>query len=194
MTPEGLIKELEEVYINKPNRFKHVIGVKETAIKLGKIHKVDIHKLTIAALLHDITKYYSKEENIRIIKGNFANAEEIITEFNEHILHAFSAYVLARDTYHIKDEDILNAIKYHTIGKKDMNLYEKIIFISDYIEPNRTYESCVKVRKLAFENIDLAVYTAINDSIIFYEETGGQIPKSAYEAREFYYQLLGGKV
>ena len=93
--------------------------------------------------------------------------------------------------YNITDDDILNSILNHTIGKEAMTIYEKIIFISDYIEPNRVYESCIKVRKLAFESLDLAVYTAIDDSIKFYEKNGGQVPESAYRARKYYKKVIG---
>ncbi len=193
MIVDDLINELYQIYSKKPNRLKHVLGVRDTALKLGKIHNVDLDKLEVAALLHDITKYYSKEKNIDLIKKHFADAEEIINEYNEHILHAYSAYIVAKEVYGVTDEDILNPIKYHTIGRSKMSIYEKIIFISDYVEPNRTYESCIKVRNITFDNIDLAVYTAIDDSIKFYEENGGQIPKSAYTAREYYKQLLEEK-
>lgn len=194
MMSTAILLELEEIYKDKPNRLKHVLGVRDTAIALGRLHDVDIDKLEQAALLHDITKYYTNEENIRLIQTYFENSDEIIKENNEFILHAFSAYVVAKTIYKVEDEDVLSAIMNHTIGKAEMSIYEKIIFISDYIEPNRTYESCVKVRKIAFENIDLAVFTAINDSIIFYENNGGQVPSSAYMARDYYYNLLGGKI
>lgn len=193
MIRERLLVELESIYSSKPNRYKHVLGVKETAVKLGLIHNCDVVKLETAALLHDITKYYSKEENIKIITDNFDNSDEIIKEYNEHILHAYSAYIIARDVYHINDKDILDPIMYHTIGREKMTIYEKIIFISDYIEPNRIYESCVKVRKLAFESLDLAVYTAIDDSVKFYEKNGGQVPSTAYLAREYYKKILEEK-
>ncbi len=190
MTSDELIKELEVVYSNKPNRLQHVLGVRDTAVRLGEIHNCDTSKLEIAALLHDITKYYSTEKNNELITKYFENSEEIIREYNIHILHAYSAYVVAKKLYNITDEDILNPIMHHTIGKEDMTIYEKIIFISDYIEPNRTYDSCKRVRKIAFDNLDLAVYTAIDDSIKFYEVNGGHVPTRAYIAREFYKQIL----
>lgn len=194
MNIDTIKEDLSRLYEKKPHRLQHVFGVCETAKKLGKMHQVDLEKLEIAALLHDITKYYTTEENIKMIQKYYANSEEILEEFNIHILHAFSARVVAREKYHVTDSDILDAIENHTIGRANMSIYEKIIFISDYIEPNRTYESCVKTREIAFDNLDLAVYTAINDSIIFYEKNGGQVPKSAYLAREYYYDILGGNV
>jgi predicted HD superfamily hydrolase involved in NAD metabolism len=193
MTPGDLITKLTDIYSHKPNRLKHVIGVRDTAKKLGKLHGADLHKLELAALLHDITKYYTNERNIEVIKDNFDNYNDIINQFNEHILHAFSAFVVAKETYGVTDKDVLDSIMNHTIGKPNMTIYEKIIFISDYIEPNRTYDSCVKVREMAFKDIDLAVFTAIDDSIKFYERTGGQVPKTAYHAREYYQKVLEEK-
>jgi predicted HD superfamily hydrolase involved in NAD metabolism len=190
LIPKDILPELETLYQYKPNRLQHVLGVRDTAIELGKIHQVDIKKLEIAALLHDITKYYSMEQNVALIKKHFANYQEILQEFNESILHAYSAYVVAKEVYQIKDPDILNPIMHHTIGKPEMTIYEKIIFISDYIEPNRQYESCKKVRKIAFDNLDLAVYTAIDDSITHFEKFGGNVPKTAYQARTYYKALL----
>lgn len=190
MTQDNLIKELSVIYCLKPDRLKHVLGVRDTAAKLGRIHKANLDKLQLAALLHDVTKYYTKEENIELIKNYFDNYEEIIAQFNEHILHAFSAYVVSKVVYGITDHDILDPILNHTIGKPNMTLYEKIIFVSDYVEPNRTYDSCVKVREIAFKDLDLAVYTIIDDSIKHYEKSNGQVPETAYQAREYYQKLL----
>ncbi len=181
-----LISELKD----NPNRLKHILGVRETAIKFGKKFDLDLDLLETAALLHDITKYYTLKQNKLIIDGYYEETEEIYNNYNEQILHAFSAYVLAKEKYNIKSGEILNSILNHTIGRPNMSMYEKVIFISDYIEPNRTYESCVKVRKIAMNNIDKAVFTAIDDSIKFYEAKGGLIPLIAFEARHFYRKLL----
>lgn len=190
MIKEEILENLEKIYIKKPHRLSHVIGVRDTALELGKRYNCDLEKLEIAALLHDITKYLNYEEHIKIISNYFPNSKAIISEYNEHILHAFSAYVVAKQKYGIEDEDILNAIMSHTIGKPAMTIYEEIIFISDYIEPNRTYESCKKVRTIAADSLHLAVFTAIDDSITHYEKHDGQIPKTAYEARTYYKNLL----
>lgn len=190
MTLDQIKQDLEEIYNDKPHRLEHVYGVVEMAKKLGKQHDCNIETLETAALLHDITKYYSDDENKRIIQQYFTNAKEIIESFNTNILHAFSAVAVAHRTYGITDPIILGAIEHHTIGKPAMNLYEQIIFIADYIEPNRTYESCKKVRAIAFESLDLATYTAIDDSIRHYEMEKGHIPAVAYEAREYYKQIL----
>ncbi len=185
-----LEKKLKKLYASKPHRFAHVLGVRDTAVKLGLQHNVDIKKLEIAALLHDITKYFPFEGNVKLITKYYDNSEKIIKEYNKEILHAFSATVVAQNEYGITDSDILDAIRSHTIGKPAMSPYEQILFVSDYIEPNRTYESCIRVRKIAETSLDLATFTALDDSIKYYEARDGLIPKTAYEAREYYKQLL----
>jgi len=181
--------DLELLLKFKPNRLQHIYGVKDTAISLGKKYNLDLKKLELASLLHDITKYYSYEYNVEVIKKNYKNHEEILSEFNKATLHAFSAAVVAKEKYNIDDEDVINAIISHTVGKPKMNLYEQILFISDYIEPTRKYDSCIKVRKIAEYSLDKATYEAINDSIILYEGMNQMIPKTAYQARIYYKDL-----
>lgn len=183
---ELIYNDLIDYLKDKPNRLAHVLGVKETALKFGKKFNLDLDKLETASYLHDITKYHTLKQNTLIIKENFENSEDILNEFNEEILHAFSAKALAENKYNITDIDILDPILNHTIGRENMSIYEKVIFISDYTEPSRTYESCIKVREIAKSSIDLAVFTAIDDSIKFYEKLNSKIPQTAYAAREFY--------
>jgi len=188
-----IIEDLKIGLSGKPKRLEHIYGVRDTALKIGKKYGLDLEKLEMTALLHDITKYYSKEDNIKIINSYFPESKLIYEEYNDEILHAFSAYVVAKTKYGVTDDDILDPILNHTIGRPAMSMYEKVIFISDYIEPNRTYASCVKVRKIVNESLDLAVFTALDDSIQFYENIGSKIPLIAYEARK-YYRPIGGKL
>lgn len=183
-------RDLEDIYKDKPHRLKHIQGVLETSLKLGQIHNLDLNKLTLAALLHDITKYEDTSFHKEIIKEHYENPKEIFRDFNDQILHSFSAAVIATQSYGILDQDVLDAILSHTIGRPEMTMYEKVIFISDYIEPNRTYKSCVETRSIAFKNLDKAVYKAINDSIKHFEKEGNQIPKQAYLARDYYKHIL----
>lgn len=189
---ERIKKDLENAYqkINKTHRLTHVYGVLETALTLAKKYHVDEHKITLAALLHDRTKYYSEDEHIDLIQKCFDDADWIITAFNKNLLHAYSGCAYAILTYNITDQDILNAIMHHTVGKPHMSMLEEILFISDYIEPSRTYPSCVKVRKIAQTNLTKAIYTAMNDSITFFEQQHQNVPKLAYLARAYYQEEL----
>ena len=193
MTKEEIRRDLEIALSEYPLRLKHVYGVRDTALKLGRKYNLDLDKLEIIALLHDITKYYSKEDNKKVIDSFFPNSNFIYEEYNDNILHAFSAYILAKTKYKIKDGEILNSIMNHTVGRPNMSMYEKVIFISDYIEPNRIYDSCIKVRKIVDKSLDLAVFTAIDDSIQFYEARNGKIPLIAFKARHYYRNLLEEK-
>ncbi|MCF7927098.1 MAG: bis(5'-nucleosyl)-tetraphosphatase (symmetrical) YqeK [Candidatus Izimaplasma sp.] len=187
---EQIIQDLKELYQDKPDRLGHIFGVLEQAKKLGKKYDLDIKKIELIALLHDYTKYYSKKQNEKIIKEHYDNANYILKNYNENILHAFSAPIVIQEKYGITDDEILQAIMHHTVGKPNMSLLEKVIFISDYTEPNRSYESCKEVREILKESIDKAVYTAINDSINLFEEKNHHIPKIAYEARDYYKRKL----
>ncbi len=183
----GKIKaDLEHRYKRHEHRLDHVLGVAETAMDLGERVGLDSRKLLIAALLHDITKYESDEYHQEKIKEHFSNSEEIFSEYSPKLWHTFSAYVYAIEEYQIDDSDILEAILHHAIGAPAMNPYAEILFLSDYIEPNRTYNSCVKVRQIANESIDKAIYEAMNDTILFHQQEGERIPKIALEARDYY--------
>lgn len=190
MIKDTILSDLLIELKDKPQRLEHILGVRDTAIRFGKKYNLDLNILETAALLHDITKYYTLKQNKDIINRYFEETDRIYKYYNENILHAFSAYVLAKEKYNIKDGEILNSILNHTIGRANMSMYEKVIFVSDYIEPSRTYESCVKVRKIAESSLDKAVFTAIDDSIKFYEKEDGLIPLVAYEARHYYRKLL----
>jgi predicted HD superfamily hydrolase involved in NAD metabolism len=185
-----LTKKIEKRFKHKKHRYTHILGVKDTAVALGKEYDLDVKKLKIAALLHDYTKYYSYTKNKKIIKKHYENPKEILKDYSKGILHAFSARVIAQEKFGIDDTDILDAILHHTVGKPAMTMYEKIIFISDYIEPGRTYKSCIKVREIAKDNLDKAVYEALNDTITFHEKKGSKSPKIAYEARQYYKSIL----
>ena len=181
---ETIKNDVIAIYRHRVDRLNHIYGVKDMALRLGKIYGEDLDKIRIVALLHDYTKYESREFHERLIRREYN--ERIIQEYSKPLYHGFSAAVIAKEKYQINDHDSLRAIESHTVGRPNMSLLEKIIFISDYIELNRMYPSCVKVREIAFNNLDLAIYEAINDSIKLYEHNGGFIPKIAYEARDFY--------
>ncbi|QMS85624.1 bis(5'-nucleosyl)-tetraphosphatase (symmetrical) YqeK [Candidatus Xianfuyuplasma coldseepsis] len=185
-----IIADLEVAYDHKPHRLDHVFGVRDIALKFGRQFNCNLEWLEIAALLHDITKYESEEFHRTMIKQYYDDAEMILNEYNTNILHAFSAAVVARTKYGITNEEILNAITHHTIGRPGMSIYEEILFLSDYIEPNRTYESCVRVRKIADHAFVKAIYVAMQDSINHHEKQQALVPNTAYQALQYYQHKL----
>ena len=167
------VKEIEEKVYQKyqgTKRLKHILGVADLAKKLAKKFDLDSEKAYIAGLLHDYCKYETIDEMKKII-----NNQEIILKFEKapQIYHAYASSVVAYNEFGIKDQDILNAIKYHVYGRVGMSLFEKIIVLSDYCEDSREYDKCKEVRKILDNgDFNLAMYLCIKYTIEFVLEKG----------------------
>lgn len=142
--------------ILSPKRFNHCVNVSLMAEKLAKNYGVDSEKAKLAGLLHDICKEKTDEENVEILKKNgyFVSSDKINAV---KILHGPSASFFLKEEYDITDTEILNAVRYHTTGRKNMTLFEKIIFTADYISSERDWSNVEEIRSIAFRNIDEAV-------------------------------------
>lgn len=146
-------------------RFKHTVGVMETAVALAKLYGADEKKAELAAIFHDYAKYRPREEMEKVILEE--NLPRDLLEHNIELWHAPVGAVLVEKETGISDEDILNSIRYHTTGRAGMTLLEKIIFLADYIEPGRNFPGVDEVRALARENLDLAMIKALANTISF---------------------------
>jgi len=175
------IKNILKEDIDK-ERYKHTIRVAETAIELAKNYKVDTEKAYIAALLHDSAKYKDKDTLLKKAQ-EFGIILDTVMKNNPHLIHPFLGAKLAEVKYNILDEDILNAIKYHTTGRKNMSILEKIIFIADYIEPGRDFEGIEKIRKISFKDIDLSIILAMDNTLKYIINKGWLIHPNTIETR-----------
>ncbi|MFB0918526.1 MAG: bis(5'-nucleosyl)-tetraphosphatase (symmetrical) YqeK [Clostridiaceae bacterium] len=171
----GLLNELKKYlkYNLDDKRYKHVLGVRKTAEELALTHMKFKNKtqrdefiksVAIAALAHDIDKGKDPEDLYKILKKEKIPELKIIKSSPE-VYHAFSGAVKARETFNIKDEDVLNAIRYHTTGRAGMSDLEKIIYLSDYIEPGRSFSGLDKIRKMSQKDLDKDCILAF-DSVI----------------------------
>ena len=133
------------------SRFEHTLRVADLATKLAIHYGVDVDKTWLAAVLHDLEKNISLDENDRLVKMYGLDDKYI---GNQNLSHSKLAAVVSRDKLGIYDEDILNAIAFHTTGRADMSMLEKIIFVADTCEEGRTYKEASMLRKKAFEKID----------------------------------------
>ena len=114
-----------------------------------------------------------------------------VEEKSPFLLHAVLGAHIAREKYDVKDQEILDAIACHTTGKPDMTLLEKIIFISDYIEPMRSKaENLPLIRHMAFEDLDLAVYTTLRDTLVYLEKEKTCLDNQTTMAYNYYRQLI----
>jgi predicted HD superfamily hydrolase involved in NAD metabolism len=171
-------------------RYEHVIGVYETAVKLAKHYGVDEQKAAIAALYHDYAKYESIEEQIAHLEL------KVIKKYADTpvMYHALAAAFHLENDFHIKDQDVLNAIRYHVWGRAEMSILEKIIFISDYCEPNRKFMDSTYIFELALKDIDLATEYCMkltSEDIIKKDGTEHEDQVSAYH---YYMEVNSGKI
>ncbi len=166
--------ELKEIVKSKMSlkRFTHTLGVVEMSEKLAKIYNANIEKCKVAALLHDICKEMNMEYIKNICKNKFINelSEEDLE--NNEILHGFAGAYYVKNELGINDKEILNAIKYHTVGAKDMTLLEKIVYIADAIEYGRNYPSVVEIREETFKNLDKGILMEIEHKEEYLESIG----------------------
>lgn len=148
----------------KQNRYNHTLGVVETAKKLAEINGISIEKAEIAAFAHDVAKNLSLEKMQSIIDKN--NLELTNTEKeNSNLWHSIIAPIEARNKLEIDNEEILDAIRWHTTGKENMSILTKIIYIADMIEPGRDFPGVEKIRQTTFENLDAGVLLGLTESM-----------------------------
>ena len=183
-----LTKAMEETLSGK--RFQHTLGVAYTAAAMAMKYDVDVKKALIAGLLHDCAKCMSDEKLLKLSEKDNIEVTDVERR-NPYLLHAKVGAMLARKEYDIEDDEILNAITYHTTGRPGMTDLEKIVFVADYIEPGRDKAPNLdKVRKLAFEDLDGTVRKILKDTLKYLEgEKGGDGEIDPMTAKTYeYYQ------
>lgn len=178
-------------------RFSHILGVERCAVSLGKLFLPDrVDDLSAAALLHDVTKEIPTDQQIEMLENSgFPLTDE--DKMTPGVLHSFTApLMIKRDFPEFATEDILLAVGNHTVGREKMSVFEKIIFISDYAEDTRPYESCKRVRSVLFDNIDdlagdelmkrldLAMLMSVNGALDALERMGHKINSRMYLTRK----------
>ncbi len=181
---QKLRKELQESL--KPDRFDHTLGVAYTAAALAFAHGADAEKALIAGMLHDCAKCMSHDEQIKICEKNNIEISDV-EKRNHSLLHAKVGMYLARTKYDVYDTEILNAIRWHTTGREDMSLLEKIVYIADFIEPNRKpLEGMDIIRKEAFTDIDRCLSHILHDSVIYLDTIGKEVDEATNNAYQYY--------
>ncbi|WP_277584528.1 bis(5'-nucleosyl)-tetraphosphatase (symmetrical) YqeK [Psychrobacillus antarcticus] len=163
MKHEQLLEQMKSRMPEK--RFIHTKGVAETAIQLAKMYGEDVDKAEIAGILHDSVKYAEKEWLRSIIISEKMNP--LLLDFNYELWHAPVGSFVARTEFLITDPDILQAIEFHTTGRAGMSKLEKIIYVSDMIEPSRKFSGVEFLRERARVDLEDAMTNCIRHSISF---------------------------
>ena len=166
------------------DRYEHTLRVVKTCQELSKSYGADIEKVEVAALLHDSAKIDGSKDIVKVAK-EFNLLDDEIYLYNKALIHGPLAAKLAKEKYNIEDEEILDAIKYHTTGRKAMGLVEKIVFMGDFIEPDRKFDGIDEIRRVSFIDLDRALLLALNSNLEFLLKEGKLISKDTIEARNY---------
>lgn len=163
-------------------RVKHSLGVVETSEKLAELYGVSKEKAKLAALIHDCAKNMRIDRQFSVLRDNGIFIDEV-SENSPQVLHGKVGALIAKNLMGIEDEEILSAVEFHTTGKKDMSILEKIIYIADYIEPNREYPGVKELREITFRNLDEGVIKGFDNTITHVIKLGQLIHPLTIEAR-----------
>lgn len=166
-----------------PKRYKHTINVKKMAVHLAEKYGADPEKAALAALLHDALKERKKDELLQILQDNAIIAQNAQNS-PAPVWHGVCAAILAQTKWGVTDPDVLSAIRCHTTGKPGMSKLDKIIYLSDMISEERDYPEVYELRQLAEQDLDLAVFTAVEKNIGWMRESGKSIDSLSLQAYE----------
>lgn len=186
--PKKIRKTLEKILDEK--RFEHTLGVAYTASALAMRYDGNVKKAEIAGLLHDCAKCIDNDKKLSMCQKYNININEFEKK-NPFLLHAKLGSFLAMKKFNVNDKDVINAILNHTTGRPEMSLLEKILYVADYIEPNRVQAPNLKeIRKLAFVDLDQAVFEILKDTLCYLESVEDAVDPMTQRTYEYYNSLL----
>lgn len=173
-------------------RFEHSLGVEYVAGCLAMIYGVDIDKALTAGLLHDCAKCLSSEDKISKCKKHNLPISDVELR-NPELLHAKLGSLYAKEKYGVQDDEILSAIEFHTTGKPAMSLLEKIIFVADYIEPNRKpLPQIDEIRREAFTDLDKSIVHILKNTLSYLEdEECGDTDEMSIKTYNYFMDKMG---
>lgn len=187
-TEDEYLKRLRKKLSKKldKKRFSHTMGVAYTALNLAMAHDEDLYRAYLAGLLHDNAKCIPAAKKMKLCQEYKITLNEAEKQ-NADLLHAKLGAVLAKEKYDVEDEDILKAIQYHTTGRPEMSVLEKIIYIADYIEPNRKMlPNLPQIRAMAFSDLNDTMVMILQSTLAFLEKKGAVIDEMTQKTYEYY--------
>ena len=174
--------QLEQVVISllKPSRVKHVLGCRDTAVELAKRWGADVTDAARAGILHDVTKAIDGPLQLTLC----AAYGKLLDDFSKRYpktLHALTGSMVAKRIFG-ENEAVVSAIEFHTTGRADMTLLEKIIYVADYMEPNRDFPGVERLRELAFTDLDAALKLGLEMTLEHLGEQGVAVSPASRDA------------
>ena len=177
--------QLEQVVTGllKPQRVAHVLGCRDTAVQLAQHWGADVTEAARAGLLHDITKALDGPLQLTLC-SEYGILLDKFSEKNPKTLHALTGAAVAERIFGESDA-VVSAIRHHTTGKAGMNLLEKIIYVADYMEPNRNFPGVEELRRLAFTDLEGALKLGLEMTLALLERQGREISPESREALDY---------
>ena len=183
-TQADIRKKLDKALTSK--RYTHTLGVAGCAASLAMAHGADIEKANLAGMLHDCAKCIDIQKQFKLCKKyniELSEAEKQSTA----LIHAKLGAYIAKNSYGVEDEEVLSAIRWHTTGKPEMTLLEKIVYIADYIEPGRRdIPRLDEIRKMAFKDIDETMVIVLKSCLEYLESKNAPIDPVTQETYDYY--------
>lgn len=174
----------------KPTRYEHTLGVMYTAGALAMRYHEDMYNALFAGLLHDCAKSFPESACFSLC-NSFQIPVSDVERKNPGLLHAKLGARLAEREYGITDAYIMDAICYHTTGRPNMTLLDKIIYVADYMEPNRCEAPNLdEIRRLAFEDIDECLYAILESTMAYLKQKDAVIDPMTEETYLYYKKVL----
>ena len=177
--------ELEQAVCKllKPNRVAHVLGCRDTAVELAKLWGADPKDAARAALLHDVTKALDGPLQLTLCSAYGIILDNFSAQ-NPKTLHALTGSMVAKRIFG-ENEAVVDAIESHTTGKPAMNTLQKIIYVADYMEPNRNFPGVDQLRRLAFTDLDEALKLGLEMTLALLNKQGREVSPESMEALEY---------
>lgn len=176
------MERLEAVVVSllKPNRVSHVLGCRDTAVALARCHGADETDAARAGILHDITKALDGPLQLTLCDGYGRILDEFSRKYPK-TLHALTGSLVAERIFG-ENEAVVSAIRWHTTGRAHMTLLEKIIYIADYMEPNRDFPGVDRLRALAYSDLDAALKLGLEMTMVHVESQGNAVSPESQQA------------
>ena len=176
------MEELEPIVISllNPNRVKHVLGCRDAAVALAKRWGADVTDAARAGLLHDITKAIDGPLQLTLCQA-YGKLLDDFSKRYPRTLHALTGSMVAQRIFG-ENENVVSAIEFHTTGKANMTLLQKIIYVADYMEPNRDFPGVERLRELAFTDIDAALKLGLEMTLDHLNEQGAEVSPASRSA------------
>ena len=176
-----------------PSRIEHILRVEQMAGELAWHHHLNVEKAAQAGLMHDLAKYFKPVKLLEMARAEKLEIDPVM-EAHPHLLHADVSAIVARDTFGVEDEEVLQAIANHTLGRPDMSLLSCIVFLADSLEPGRGKTPELEaLRQLSHQNLHQVVWRTCDLSLKFLLETHCLIHPRTIATRNWFLQTAKNK-